>query len=146
MASHTGNSSLVLVESTCQPPIHLRIHPSIHHPSIHPSVHPDCLVPLSGWAHPLSTWFTCHGSLYPIPTPRHTPQCWPRVQRVVRAGPPHMQYCNPHPSWSHSITEHVSSPHLFVFRCDRSIKYFIFCPGYLGMLFDCWCALWVFFL
>ncbi|EDM13415.1 elastin, isoform CRA_d [Rattus norvegicus] len=40
--------------------------------------------------------------------PRHTPRRWPRVQRVVRAGPSHMQYCNPRPSWSHSITEHVS--------------------------------------
>lgn len=67
-------------------------------PPIHPSVHPDCLGPLAGWAHLLSTWFTCHGSLYPVPTPTTHPKCWPGVQGVVWAGAglsSHMQYCIP---------------------------------------------------
>lgn len=74
--SHTGNS----------PPCSCGIHPPTHS-SIHPSVHPNCLVPLADWAHPLSTWFTCHGSLYPVfSTPATHPKCWPGVQGVVRAG------------------------------------------------------------
>lgn len=83
-------------------------------PPIHPSVHPDCLGPLAGWAHLLSTWFTCHGSLYPVPTPATHPKCWPGVRGVVWAGAglssPHAVLYPPVPSWSHSITEHVPPP------------------------------------
>lgn len=121
-----GIALLFLWNPACLP-----THPFID-PSIRPSIHPDCLVPLTGWAHPLSTWFTCHGSLYPVPTP--LPATYPPMlawgaRGCVGWGSITLPTCStvsPIPSWSHSITEPVSSPHLFVFRCDRTINILFF--------------------